>query len=79
MQLTQSRAYDELYMTMDQAAKRVSSSDNLRPKLPQRWPATVKRLLSDCWARVPAQRPEFEEILVDFEELLEEALSTAPG
>lgn len=68
--LARCRAYNDVFLTMDQVAKSVSA-DGLRPKLPKRWPDPLRDLIGRCWADKPSDRPEFEQLVDELEAMLE--------
>ena len=76
--LARRRAYSQLYMTMEQVALSVADTD-LRPPLPRSWPQPLKDLIAKCWHKSAEQRPEFAEIVLELEALLEQAEATEPG
>jgi hypothetical protein len=44
---------------------------NERPKLENSWPKKFNELLSNCWHKDPLQRPSFEIIILELNELQE--------
>ena len=72
-------AYAERYLTSEQIAKAVHDSERVRPNVPTHWPQAVVSLLGRCWAGEPDDRPEFEEVVMELEALVEQAQSTPPG
>lgn len=76
--LARRRAYSQLYLTMEQVALSVADTD-LRPPLPKSWPQPLKDLFARCWHKSAAERPEFAEIVMVLEALLDEAEAAQPG
>ena len=77
--LAKKSAYAERYLTSEQIAKAVHDSERVRPNVPTHWPQAVVSLLGRCWAGEPDDRPEFEEVVMELEALVEQAQSTPPG
>eukprot|EP00013_Stygamoeba_regulata_P029918 CAMPEP_0177665528 /NCGR_PEP_ID=MMETSP0447-20121125/21099_1 /TAXON_ID=0 /ORGANISM="Stygamoeba regulata, Strain BSH-02190019" /LENGTH=724 /DNA_ID=CAMNT_0019171621 /DNA_START=39 /DNA_END=2213 /DNA_ORIENTATION=+ len=43
--------------------KRAICFRHFRPELPDSWPPSLKKLLTDCWAESPDHRPTMEEVM----------------
>lgn len=53
--------------------------DGYRLPMRRRWPASLRRLLSDCWQQEPASRPSFTEVVQRLEDLLRELSMQSRG
>ncbi len=65
--LRRKRAYDDMYLSTEQVVSNVCRG--LRPTVPARWPAGIKKLLADCWAADPILRPKFSQVAEALAEL----------
>lgn len=54
----------EPYSTVDsvESLVRAVCVDGFRPVIPDKWPQSLKQLVSNCWHSLPESRPAFEEI-----------------
>lgn len=68
--VTRQQPYSD--MRMQQVVVRVVN-DNLRPEFPAHIPERYTELAQACWARDPALRPTFDEVLLRLSELLSKA------
>lgn len=57
-----SRAYRELNHLHTDALAAFAAYEDLRPRMPDKWPEEVTTLVSQCWHRLPHNRPSFREI-----------------
>ena len=60
--LARTRAYEDLFMTMEQVAAAVHRSEDFRPKMPKAWPEKLVALIRAAWAEKPIDRLSFREI-----------------
>jgi len=76
--LTHSRAYADMDLSEEALVASVVGVGGhaLRPVPPRRWPPSVTKLVTTCWAHDASQRPEFGEVVSSLEALLEQARST---
>ena len=42
-----------------------------RPTIGRKWPERVKSIIKKCWAQNPADRPDFDNVLIDFGKALD--------
>ncbi|KAG8457713.1 hypothetical protein KFE25_013219 [Diacronema lutheri] len=64
--LTRGRAYDGLYIPVDDIGRRAALPDTpLRPALPAVWPLEAKRLVALAWHAQPGERPDFGAITAE--------------
>lgn len=61
-------AFAKAYLTPLEIAAGAAAEHQLRPKLPNKWPAELKELLQRCWHMSPSERPEFTAIAAQLEE-----------
>ena len=66
------RAYARLYLTAWQIPEAVMQQ-NLRPKIPSRWPDGLIALLTSCWHSDPQARPSFKVIVKQLDDFREAA------
>ena len=59
--LIRGRAFDGIYMSAEEIASKMASNE-MRPMLPEAWPAEVSDLVRRCWHHDAGNRPEFTEI-----------------
>ncbi len=52
-----------------QAAIRVAQDETFRPTIPAHCPPPLRKLMKECWAALPSQRPTFHMILEKLEEI----------
>ena len=70
--LARRRAYEDLYMTMEQVARLVCEQ-GLRPKVPKKWSPDLVALMERMWAKDPNDRPSFGDIVDDLNNFLSDA------
>mmetsp|Transcript_11448 Transcript_11448/g.29764 ORF Transcript_11448/g.29764 Transcript_11448/m.29764 type:complete len:464 (+) Transcript_11448:56-1447(+) len=66
--LCSQRAYTDRLFTCDQIAEYVATQ-NLRPKLPAKWPAELRELVSRCWAADSSERPSMSRVVTELKML----------
>ena len=54
-----------------EAAIQASHDPTFRPKVPDKCPEPIRRLMQQCWEHVPAHRPNFHEILSRLQQMEE--------
>jgi len=65
-------------MSQHVVATRVAM-EGMRLPVPSRAPPMLLRLIARCWSDAPAQRPEFQQVVLEIEEMLAAMIAATPN